>query len=228
MVDVVLIGLEGVLFDTRSLRRASLRGACAAHGVTLATDAELDVSLPVKASLNAAMSRAGMPLDDVVADLIERDAEQAFTSRLSVGGVALQPSARSFIDRAASDVRLAVVTRARRDDADAMLHLSGFDAAFSCVVTADDTLDAKPSPAGIRLALERLAKLRSVSPASAISLEDGVAGIRAARAARVRCLAVGAVPPHIAIEADAYVETLGEHTPGTLDALSLPGRERVQ
>jgi beta-phosphoglucomutase-like phosphatase (HAD superfamily) len=228
MVDVVLLELEGVVFDTRALRRASLRHALAAHGIPLAPEAELDVAMPVNASVLSALSDAGVPHDDVVADLIERDAERRFTEQLSVAGIALQAGVRQFVDRAVGDARLAVVTRTRRTDADALLHLSGFDAAFASVVTSDDTLDAKPSPAGIRLALDRLAKLRAISSAAVIALEDGAVGIRAARAAGVRCVSVGAIAPHVAMEADAFVETLAEHTPATLDALSRPGRERVK
>jgi beta-phosphoglucomutase-like phosphatase (HAD superfamily) len=228
MVDVVLLELEGVVFDTRALRRASLRDALSAHGLVITPGADLDVASPVKASVLAAMTLAGAPRDDVLAGLLERDAERAFADRLSLGGVALQAGVRQFVDRAAAEARLAIVTRARRLDADAMLHLSGFDASFSCVVTADDTLDEKPSPAGIRLALDRLSKIRAVSNTAVIALEDGVEGIGAARAAKVRCVAVGSNPPHVAIEADAYVDSLGEHTPATLDALSRPGRERVQ
>jgi hypothetical protein len=44
----------------------------------------------------------------------------------------------------------------------------------------------------------------------------------------VRCVAVGDVPAHVAIEADAFVATLEGHTLSSLDALSRPGRERVQ
>jgi HAD superfamily hydrolase (TIGR01509 family) len=164
----------------------------------------------------------------VLIDLVERDAELAFTRRLSIGGVALQPGVRQFVDRAAGEARLAVVTRARRADADALLHLSGFDAAFSCVVTTDDTFEPKPSSVGFHVAMERLARGRVVSNARTVALEDGGDGIRAARAAGIRCIAVGAIAPHVAIEADAYVESLGGHTASTLDALSHPGRERVQ
>jgi HAD superfamily hydrolase (TIGR01509 family) len=228
MVDVVLLELEGVVFDTRALRRASLRDALAAYGIPVAPETELDVAAPVKTSVLAAMTALGAERDDVVVDLVERDAERGFAHRLSLAGVALQPGVRQFVDRAAAESRLAVVARARRAEAETLLHLSGFDAAFSCVVTADDAPDAKPSPAGIRLALDRLGTSRAVSSASVIALEDGAEGIRAARAAGIRCIAVGPVAPHVAIDADAYVESLGEQTPSSLDVLSRPGRERVQ
>jgi beta-phosphoglucomutase-like phosphatase (HAD superfamily) len=228
MVDVVLFELEAVLFDTQPLRRASLREACAAHGIDLALDADLALASPVRASVLAGIATAGVARDDVMVDLIARDAARAFSRRLSLGGVVLQPGVRQFIDRAVGQARLTVVTRAGRSDADVMLGLSGFEGAFSCVVAADDALDPTPSPTGIHLALDRLARRRPVSRAAVLALEDGADGIRAARAARVRCIAVGSVPPHIAIEADAYVASFGGHTPASLDALSLPGRERVQ
>jgi beta-phosphoglucomutase-like phosphatase (HAD superfamily) len=228
MVDVVLFELEAVLFDAQPLRRASLRDACDAHGIDLPADIELTFSSAVRTSVLAAIAAAGATGDDVTVDLITRDAEQAFSRRLSLSGVVLQPGVRQFIDRAAGEARLAVVTRTTRSDADAMLRLSGFEGAFSCVVTADDVIDPKPSPAAIHLALDRLARQRPISRAAVLALEDGADGIHAARAARIRCIAVGSVPPHVAIEADAYVGSLGEHTPASLDTLSLPGRERVQ
>ena len=228
MVDVVLFELEGVLFDTQALRRGSLRDACAAHGIDVSPDADALPAAAVRASVVAALAATRAASDDVMVDLIARDAERAFSSRLSLRGVALQPGARRFIERAVGNARLAVVTRARRGDAELMLGLSGFDGAFSCVVTADDTLDPPPSPAGIQFAFGRLAKQRAVSRAAAVALADGADGIRAARTARIRCVAVGSVPPHIAIEADAFVASLGDHTPASIDALSLPGRERVQ
>lgn len=227
MVDVVLFELEGVLFDTRSLRYTSLREACAGQGIVVSGDDSIAGSA-VKTCVLSAMFAARREADDVLADLVTHEAERAFSRRLSAAGVSLQPQVRRFIERAIGGARLAVVTRASRADADAMLGLAGLSGAFSCVVTADDTFDPKPSAAGIQLALDRLARQRAVDRRSVLAVEDGLDGIRAARAASIRCVAVGSIPPHAAIEADAYVASLGEHTPASLDALSLPGRERVQ
>jgi beta-phosphoglucomutase-like phosphatase (HAD superfamily) len=182
----------------------------------------------VKASVVAALSAAGRPGDHVLVDLMVLEAERAFSHRLSAAGVSLQPHTRPFLERATGKARLAVVTRARRDDAEVMLGLAGLNGVFSCVVTADDTFDPKPSAAGIQIALDRLGRRRTIVRGSAFALEDGIDGIRAARAAGIRCVAVGAIPPHIAMEADAFVPSLDHHTPATLDTLSLPGRERVQ
>ncbi|MGH7617869.1 MAG: HAD hydrolase-like protein [Gemmatimonadaceae bacterium] len=227
MVDVLLLELEGVLVDTHAARLASLREACASRGVD-ASHAELEPGTAVRTSVLGAMTAAGQPADDVLADLMALDAERAFSRGLSVGGVALQPWARQFMDRATASVRLAIVTRVRRADTDAILRLSGLAGAFACIVTCDDIFDPKPSPAGMQLALDRLARQRPVVHTAVLALEDGTDGIRAARSAFVRSVAVGAIPPHAAIEADAYVASLDGHTPASLDALSAPGRERVQ
>jgi beta-phosphoglucomutase-like phosphatase (HAD superfamily) len=228
MIDVVLFELEGVMFDTRALRRASVRDACAAHGIDVPADADVALASPVRTSVLAALTAAEAAADDVTVDLIARDAEHSFSARVTLRGVVLQPGIRTFIERAVGVARLAVVTRARRADADAILGLSGFEGAFSCVITADEAIEPPPSAAGLHLALDRLGRQRAVPAGGVISLVDGTEGIRAARTARIRCIAVGAVPPHIAIDADAYVATLGDQTVATLDALSLPGRERVQ
>lgn len=181
-----------------------------------------------RAAVLAAFAAQGAPPDEVMADLVALAAERTFSSRLGLRGAALREGALDFVREAAGTTRLAVVTRARRADADTLLRLAQLDAFFNVIVTADDVLDAKPGPEGYRIALERLAKMRPVDPRSAIAIEDGGPGIRAARAVGVRCIAVGPLPAHVAIEADAYVPSLESQTVRSLDQLSRPGQERVQ
>jgi beta-phosphoglucomutase-like phosphatase (HAD superfamily) len=150
-------------------------------------------------------------------------AERAFSSRRATSGAALCPGARQFIENAAGATRLAVVTRARRGDADTMLRLSSLGDAFTTVVTADDLIDAKPSGEGHRLAIERLSKRRTTTARQSIALENGVAGIRAARDATVRCVAIGPLGAHVAMEANAYVPSLEGVTMRALETLIRAG-----
>jgi beta-phosphoglucomutase-like phosphatase (HAD superfamily) len=73
-----------------------------------------------------------------------------------------------------------------------------------------------------------LKRQRPVARGAVLALEDGALGIRAARAANVRCIAVGPISAHIAMEADAYVPSLQGQSLASLDELSRPGQERVQ
>jgi beta-phosphoglucomutase-like phosphatase (HAD superfamily) len=228
MVDAALLELEGVVFETRELRRASLRDALVDHGFASLIDENVVDGLAPRAGVVAALSRQGVKVDDVMADLIALGAERKFASRIATGGVGLCEGARDFVREASATARLAIVTRARRSEADALLRLSTLDEFFSVTVTADDVLDPKPSGEGYRTALERLNRQRPLDVRLAIALEDGSAGIRAAHEAKLRCVAVGALEAHIAMEADAYVQTLSGQTARSLDRLSLPGREQVQ
>jgi HAD superfamily hydrolase (TIGR01509 family) len=205
MVDAALLELEDVVFDTRTMRAECLSEAMNARGLD---------SLPEN--------------DEALRDLIALAAERAFALRLATGGAALHEGAREFIDHAASHARLVSVTRANRDDAATMLRLAGLSDRFAMSICAEDVLDPKPSAEGYRIALERLNRRRPTALQSVIALEADVAGIRAARAAGVRCVAVGPLEAHVAIEADAFIDSLVGHTLQSLDVLSRPGQERVQ
>ena len=83
------------------------------------------------------------------------------------------------------------------------------DGAFTCIVGAEDAYPAKPSPAPYLAALRRLEGRRPLpSRGIVVALEDSIAGIRSAQAARLRCIAVGRLPVHDAMEADALIPSI--------------------
>ncbi|MDQ6827690.1 MAG: HAD family hydrolase, partial [Gemmatimonadota bacterium] len=177
-------------------------------------------------AVRAALDAAGVTRDDVGIELLTARAEREFASGLA-SGAALMPGATDLIAAAQGRVRLALVTRAARHAVDPLLALAGIDGAFECVVTSDDTLDAKPNPAPYRRAIERLSRRRAVVLSRALALEDGLAGIRSARAAGVRCIAV-ATAPFVALEADACVDSLAGQTIDSLRDLLDVTRVRVR
>ena len=228
MVEVVLVELEGVVFETRQLRLESLRDALASQGAPAAFDPDVVVGLPTRAAVVAAMNASDVRQDDVFIDLVVLAAEQAFASQLATGGVNVAGGARTFLERAASAARVGAVTRLNRADVATLLRLSGLDNAFGAIVCGDDVLDPKPSSEGYELAIDRLSRPQRAARRAILALEDSAPGITAARAARVRCIVVGDVAAHVAVEADAYVESLEGQTLAALDQLSRPGQERVQ
>lgn len=228
MVDAALLELEGVVFDTRELRRLSLQDALRSHGLASTIDNDKLGGCGPRESALAALSRQGVEHDDVLLDLVVLAAERNFSSRLGMGGAALYEGALDFVREVSAVVRLAAVTRARRADTDTMLRLASLSDFFTLVVSADDVLDPKPAAEGHRLAIERLGRRRPLAPSATIAIEDGTSGIQAARAAGVRSVAVGPIPAHIAMEADAYVSSIAGQTIRALDALTRPGQEHVQ
>jgi beta-phosphoglucomutase-like phosphatase (HAD superfamily) len=98
--------------------------------------------------------------------------------------------------------------------------MSGIEFEFDCVVTADDVPAAeKPESLAYQTALARLSRRRPMRARDAIALEDGRAGITAARRAGIRCVAVGSMPAFRALDADGYLPALRGVTLETLDTL---------
>ncbi|MEP6732641.1 MAG: HAD hydrolase-like protein [bacterium] len=185
----MILEWEGVLADTSSARRDSLRRALADEGVQ--SDAP---SIALEQ-----MQRS----DPTLADLVALRATRAFAERLGNGFVLL-PGAREFVEHAQLASRVAIVTTATRSETEFVLRLAGLDGAIATIVSADDMLDAPPSPAMIERAVAQLSRLRSLQRSRIVSLASASVALCAARAAGVRTVAVGA-PAHVAVDADGAV-----------------------
>ena len=82
--------------------------------------------------------------------------------------------------------KIALATTSRRKQALHVLHALGLDDAFDVIATADDVARTKPDPEIYHLVLDAL----DATPTGSLALEDSPAGVAAARAAGVWCIAV--------------------------------------
>jgi HAD superfamily hydrolase (TIGR01509 family) len=220
MLDFLLLELEEVLADTGALRAEALERALADSGVRLpaATLRDAQAGRPLREAIELVARHAGAPLDEVELDLATLRAQRGYEERLAQG-VVLQPGAAALVAHTAGRARLALVTRASRQAADTVLRLAGLDTAFAAVVTADDVVNPKPHPEGYQAALERLARRGAVVRERMLALEDGQAGIRAARGAGLRVVVAGPLAAHLALEADGQLGSLDGVTLAALDEL---------
>jgi len=205
----VLLEFEGILADTTPHRIAALREALLVDGLSLDDETWIEHchGLALEPAVLAARRALGAPDDPVAAELTRLRAERAFAQRIG-RGLLMQPGGLALVQALRTQARLALVTRASRRDVEFVLTLANLADAFTCLVTADDRVDGKPSPAPHLLALEKLSRTIHVVAGESLAFEDARPGIRAARAAGVRTVAVGPLPPHHAMEADAYYPTL--------------------
>ena len=73
-------------------------------------------------------------------------------------------------------------------------------------------------------------QLRSINtgePRPIVAVEDGLPGIRAARAAGIPCVVVGDVPAHVALEADGYLPSIAGLTAARLLEIAAPRSEPI-
>jgi len=223
MVDAVLLEWEGVLADTRLARRDALRAALAAEGIahTLSDDDEQIRGLGVHAAACTILRHIGS-IDATLGDLLAARAARSFAEGLG-GGLVLMPGAVAFMQGLQSRTRVAIVTRASRAETELVLRMAGLDDAVTTIVSADDIREEAPAAAAYRAAVAHLSRTRPVQDDRAVAVVDSAPSIRAARAAGVRVLAVGA-PAHEAIEADAAIDLLtGAGAPDVLSVLGMTG-----
>ncbi len=211
MVDAVLLEWDGVLADTGAARREALLRALADEGVAFSAE-EYDArcaGLDVQEAARTAVSRAHDD-DPALVDLVVLRAGRAFTERLA-GGVTLSPGALDFLRATEPRARLAIASQSTRAETDLFLRLSGLDGMMACVFTADDVLHPPPAADLYEQAAAHLTRTRRVRREHTVALVNGTAAIRAARAAGLRVLSVGA-QAHVALDADGAATDLAALT----------------
>jgi beta-phosphoglucomutase family hydrolase len=125
-------------------------------------------------------------------------------------GVDLLPGVRALLEGLkAAGFKQAVGSSAPRGNLDLILGLTRTQPFFDAVVSMEDTQRGKPDPQVFLVAAEKL----GVPPGRSLVLEDAVAGVEAAKAGGMKCIAVSFVGHHPdeklrAAGADLVVRTL--------------------
>jgi beta-phosphoglucomutase len=127
-------------------------------------------------------------------------------------GVELLPGARQLLEGLqAAGFRQAIGSSAPKANVDLIMSLTRTEQLFDAVSCAEDTQRGKPDPQVFLVAAQKLA----VPPERCVVVEDAVAGVQAARAGGMKCIAVTFVGHHPADRlreagADLVVKTLEE------------------
>lgn len=203
--QAVVFDMDGVLVDSEPMHHEAVRVALAPEGVQV-RDEDL---LPYRgqrheAAFTALKERFGLSLG--VEEYLHRVGE-ALLERFAAG-VQARPGVHAVLSRLREGgYRLAVATSTPRRWAQPLLERIGVLPWLDSVVTGEEVVHGKPAPDIFLLAAQRL----GVVPAACVVVEDAVAGVRAARAAgmRVIALATPEVPPQALGEADRIIEDFG-------------------
>jgi beta-phosphoglucomutase len=193
----VLFDLDGVLIDTTDLHYrvwdefARGRGFVPTKEQLLATN-ERRADETIRLWLGSGLSD-----QQVAAITAERE---AYCYRLlEMEDVPAVPGAVEFVRALMkASVPIAVVTSAIRENARLSLSRIELNGVFRAIVTAADVKYGKPDPEPYLKAADRL----GVAAADCLVIEDSVSGIRAAKAAGAKCLALATTFPKESLAAE--------------------------
>ena len=157
-----------------------------------------------------------------LAQLIERKA--AYYREDIKSKMRVFPGVQTLIPELAKKLPLAIASGALRNEIEIILSGIGLFAYFRAVVSAEDVTRGKPEP---EIFLKALAQLNAalsndhpISAAECLVIEDSKEGIRGARRAGMKCLAVtNSHPAELLDEADSIVDSLEEIGQSQLEAI---------
>jgi beta-phosphoglucomutase len=194
----VLFDFNGTLSDDEPIVCAIFQELFAERGRPLSTETYFS---ELAGTSDPEIVRAWLGAEDpgLVAEKVER-----YRARVEDGSTVYEP-AREALRAAAAEAAVAVVSGATRAEIAPALTAAGLDEVISVTVTVDDVSRSKPDPEGYLIALELL----GADADGSIAFEDSEAGIEAALAAGLRCVAVlGTLPRERLARANAIVERL--------------------
>jgi HAD superfamily hydrolase (TIGR01509 family) len=121
-------------------------------------------------------------------------------------GAYLFPGIASLVSSLSKQLPLAIVSGALREEIELSIDRAGLGGYFRLIIAAEDVDESKPNPEGYRRGLDGLQQqLGPLDPAECLAIEDSVAGVAAARAAGLRCLAVTTSYPAHALSAADWI-----------------------
>jgi len=216
----MILDFNGVILDDESVHCATMQEVLAEEGYRF-TEEEYRrdyLALDDRGAFAAALRKMGRPVtESVLTDLIRRKGSR-YRARMQ-DGHRLFPGVADFLREAAGRIPLAIASGALRNEIETALARADLASCFTAIVSTEDIRRMKPDPEIYRTALERLNRVspRPALPIAArqcLAIEDSMAGVQAAQAAGMPCVAVtNSYPAEALAFAEVVVPSLAGQSP---------------
>ncbi len=215
MIEAVVFDLDGLLIQSEELWHEAREALARERGGRYDAEAQramMGMSSPEWSRYMHEHVGLPEPPDRIAAEVIER-MEARYRQDLP-----LIDGAVEAVARIAARWPLGLASSSNRPLIDLVLELSGLDRLFRATVSSEEVARGKPAP---DVYLEACRQL-DVEPSRAAAVEDSHAGIRSAKAAGMRVIAIPnafSPPGEDALsEADVVLRSLAELTRAAIDA----------
>jgi HAD superfamily hydrolase (TIGR01509 family) len=214
VIEAVIFDLDGVLLDSEQLWDQAREQLAEERGGRWHANAQRDMmgmSSPEWSRYMHDVIGLPEPPEEISREVVERLAT-LYRERLPV-----VPGAREAVERLAARWPLGLASSSNRELIDLALELLGVKQLFKATVSSEEVARGKPAPDVYLEAARRL----GVDPTHAAAIEDSENGIRAAKAAGMRVIAIPNrhfPPPDEALaQADVVLVSLAGLTTETIE-----------
>src|SRR5262245_4718504 len=190
----IIFDFDGIIANTEPLHYAGLRKTLLEIGIDLSESEYYADYLGSddRGCFIAALTVHGRPVDpSTLTRLMERKARAYLESVKE--HLVIFPGIPEFVRDAAAAYPLAIASGALRHEIEYILEQAGLRKEFACITSAEDVTQGKPDPQPFLLALAGLRRRLHdphLNAGSCLVIEDSLPGIRSAKAAGMKVLAV--------------------------------------
>ena len=181
----VIFDWDGTLADTRQVVVASFQKALSDINCEISDEfIERRIGIGSAETFREILRSSKMRFDET---LIKRLVEKKIQNEIEMSGyVKLFDGSLDLLEHLQGKVKLGLASMNDRDVISNLLKITGTQRFFDVILTADDVSEPKPNP---KIFLKCAGKLRS-SPERCMVVEDSVFGVKAAKTAKMGCIAV--------------------------------------
>ena len=199
----ILWDMDGVIVDSHSFHFAALQETFAKRRIRF--DREYFSTLLSTRNDFIIHSVMGEALSEEEARAMVREKEENFR-RKATGNLKPFPGAVMLLNAIKKgNFKLGLVSSAPKENIDLILRELNLERIFDCIVFGREVSESKPSPQIYLLAAEKL----KVVPNDCLAIEDSPLGVKAAKTAGMKCLAITTTHPWQKLEeADKVVDSL--------------------
>jgi beta-phosphoglucomutase len=225
MLRAVIFDFNGIIVDDEPIHFKLFQRVLGEEGITLT---EKDyyaryLGFDDRGAFSAGYHENKRSLsENKLAELIARKA--AYYQEAIRDHVTIFPGVETLIANLSPRLPLAVASGALRDEIETILSTAALLQHFTAIVAAEDVRHGKPEPEIFLKALEQINAGRDahdqINAGDCVVIEDSKEGIKGARRAAMKCLAVtNSHPPELLKDASAVVKSLTEVDLNFLESL---------
>ena len=199
--EALVFDFNGTLSDDEPLLLSIYQQLFARHGRPLTQE---QYASDLAGNTEETIIGTWLGVDGPLLAMLVQERIDAYTE-LAASGSTVTSAVREAVRFAAARVPVAIVSGAFRAEIEPVVSAAGIAGELSMIVAADDVEHGKPHPEGYLLAVDGL----GVDPARTVAFEDTEAGVRSAKDAGLRCLAVrGTLPDERLGRADELIDAI--------------------